>query len=69
MGLVVVGWLLAACGPGATTSAPAPAPAVAASSTAASESAPPARLSLRIAYTALVASQAVAWIAYEDGTF
>ncbi|HLI27805.1 MAG TPA: ABC transporter substrate-binding protein [Chloroflexota bacterium] len=69
IGLVGIGWLLAACGPGATPSAPAPAAAAPAPGTAASAAAAPARLPLRIAYTALVASQSVAWIAYEDGTF
>jgi NitT/TauT family transport system substrate-binding protein len=62
--------LLIACSPSPSGAPPAPAPAAAGLPTSAAPTeAPPPRLPLRIAYTALVASQSVAWLAQEDGTF
>lgn len=67
----VIGLLLILACARAATQAPGavPPPAGEARAAAGGEATPPARLPLRIAYTALVASQSVAWIAQESGIF
>ncbi len=77
LALVLVSLVVAACSPatgappaGAPAGgAPAPASAGAAGAPATSPAAAEPRLTVRVGYTALVASQSVAWIAKEAGIF
>ncbi|HZU05524.1 MAG TPA: ABC transporter substrate-binding protein [Chloroflexota bacterium] len=68
--VLVVAVIVSACAPTPTaTTAPSVARGPGAEASASEPAAPPPRLSVQLAYTALVASQSVSWIAQESGIF